>query len=135
MSLSIEGISVTSVSFASIPLTLLSAGLVSRLPPPRSNGYLTTVSAGPYGAYSFPLQCPVVFSSSCDIVLGYDWPANLRDSMLYAGFRLDSQFNPWAFSFSHVRSPTQSTAGPFSGSFIGDSTSVPVVLPLLNLLT
>ncbi|KAJ6570556.1 hypothetical protein DFH09DRAFT_1080113 [Mycena vulgaris] len=135
MSLSIEGISVPSVSFASISRTLLSAGLVSRLPPPRSNGYLITVFTGPYGAYSFPLHCSVVSSSSHDIVLGYDWAANLRDSMLYAGFRLDSQFNPWAFFFSHVRPPTQSTAGPSPGSVIGDSTPVPVFLPLLNLLT
>ncbi|KAJ7472551.1 hypothetical protein FB451DRAFT_1398762 [Mycena latifolia] len=98
MSLLVQDVPVSSLTFANSPRTSISSGLVSRLPPARNSVFLFTVSAGGHGLFSFTLLCVVVPPSATpEIVLGLDWAACVRDSMLYSGLRLPSSFN--AFSF------------------------------------
>ncbi|KAJ6471848.1 hypothetical protein DFH09DRAFT_1380535 [Mycena vulgaris] len=89
MSLTVEGASVPSFSYANIPHTVLSPSFISRLGPSRPTGYLFTVTVGPSRSFSFPLHCTLGPQSPFDVVLGYDWAAHLRDCLLHYGFRLD----------------------------------------------
>ncbi|KAJ6597579.1 hypothetical protein DFH09DRAFT_1272243 [Mycena vulgaris] len=75
MSLTVEGASVPSFSYANIPRTILSPSFISRLGPSRPTGYLFTVTVGPSGSFSFPLHCTLGPQSPFDVVLGYDWAA------------------------------------------------------------
>ncbi|KAJ6514140.1 hypothetical protein DFH09DRAFT_1333090 [Mycena vulgaris] len=39
-------------------------------------------------------------------LLGYDWAAFLRDSLLHSGFRLNSRFDAWTFFSYHLPLPS-----------------------------
>ncbi|KAJ7476628.1 hypothetical protein FB451DRAFT_1460888 [Mycena latifolia] len=115
MSLLIQGVPVSSLAFANSSRTSLSSSLASRLPSPRNSAYLFTVSAGGHGPFSFTLLCDVVVPPlvTTDIVLGLDWAACVRDSMLYSGLRLPSSFNSFSFFWSHFNPSPSLLTGPF----------------------
>ncbi|KAJ6481178.1 hypothetical protein DFH09DRAFT_1214141 [Mycena vulgaris] len=124
MSLSIDGTPVLSFAFARIPHTLVSPALSSRVPPRRDSVYLFTVSASGYEPFSFSVKCSSSSFYPYDVVLGLDWAAYFRDSLLYTGMCLPASFDPWP-------SLPYSTGSPFTSGFY------PVTLPKLmsNLCT
>ncbi|KAJ6592033.1 hypothetical protein DFH09DRAFT_1273279 [Mycena vulgaris] len=126
MSLTVDGIAATTFTFASVPHTLLSPSFATRLGQPRSTGYLFTVTVGPSGAFSFPLHCSLGPQSTFDVVLGYDWAAFLRDSLLRSGFRLDSRFDAWMFFSYHLPPPS---VPPAPATFIDPRHHGPTSIP------
>ena len=98
MSLLIDGIAVTSLTYADSNRTYVSAGFAASPGASSRFGYLFTVSAGSAGPVSFPLNCLVAPALPFDLVLGHDWSAYFRDMLLFSGLRPSSSFDSWAFS-------------------------------------
>ncbi|KAJ7030870.1 hypothetical protein C8F04DRAFT_1263352 [Mycena alexandri] len=97
MSLFVEGILASSVAFSRVPRTSVSAAFHSRLPPSGRLGLLFTTGAGPYGSLSTVLNCEVVVGAHSDVVLGLDWAAMIRETLVRDGHRLDDTFSAWDF--------------------------------------
>ncbi|KAJ7130756.1 hypothetical protein C8R43DRAFT_1024809 [Mycena crocata] len=131
MSIYVEGALMYSCSYAPVARTRLRPDLVAWLGAPRAS-YLVTTQVGPLGGYSFNLSCDIVDGLPTSVVLGLDWGAYLRESLLAAHFRLDHTFDPWIFltypghplssmSFVHYGSvPSQPVSAP-SGVVIAPS--------------
>ncbi|KAJ7619029.1 hypothetical protein B0H17DRAFT_1340842 [Mycena rosella] len=103
MALLISDVNVYSLAFASIPRALISPAFASRLgPAPHHSAYLFTTSVGNFGPISFSVQCSVSSFDPYDIVLGLDWAAYFRDSLLHSGLRLGASFDSWAFFSSYI---------------------------------
>jgi hypothetical protein len=100
MALFIEGIPVSSVSFAPTPKTVLSASFFQTLSRDSSRLLLTT-PVHPHGSCSTVLECAVSATSQFDVVLGNDWAALLRGFLVSVGYRLPSPFDPWPFLLSN----------------------------------
>jgi hypothetical protein len=95
MSLLFDG-TIVSFTFSPIPTTLISPALASRFPVRRST-HLFTVTAGPYGPFSFTLACTTSATLGCDMTLGLDWSSHLRECLLGLGLRVPSNFDCWGF--------------------------------------
>jgi hypothetical protein len=63
----------------------------------RTRPLLFTTVAGQHHPISFYLSFAVSDINQTDIVLGHDWAAFLRDSLLSLGNRIDSSFDAWRF--------------------------------------
>jgi len=98
MSLAVEGVPVSSVAFSRQPRTLISPGLYFRLNRPngRSSVLVTTNVTGFLIASTF-IECQVDPNLSHDIVLGLDWAAYVRESLLNSGYPLGDTFDAWSF--------------------------------------
>jgi hypothetical protein len=98
MSIFVEGSQVLSVSFRPSNRSVLSMRFLDLLPETsRSKPLLVTTVAGQHHPISFPLSLEVSDLESTDLVLGLDWAAFLRDSLLGLGYRIDSSFDAWRF--------------------------------------
>ena len=91
MPLHIEGRQPRSVSHSAAARTVISLAFAGTLwlsrPPPGP--FLVTVSAEISGPLSFVLECSVVTQGlAYDIVLGLDWSALFRDSLISSGVRV-----------------------------------------------
>ncbi|KAJ6524112.1 hypothetical protein DFH09DRAFT_1189849, partial [Mycena vulgaris] len=128
MSLSIDGTPALSFAFARIPHTLVSPALSSWVPPRRDSVYLLTVSAGGYGPFSFSVKCSSSSFYPYDVVLGLDWAAYFRESLLYTGMCLPASFDPWVFFSSYI---LPALASPYSTGSLYTSGFYPVTLPKL----
>ncbi|KAJ7751375.1 hypothetical protein B0H16DRAFT_1548220 [Mycena metata] len=100
MSLTVEGVPVSSasVAFCRQPRTMISPGLHFHLNRPngRSSVLVTTNVPGFLIASTF-IECQVNPNLSHDIVLGLDWAAYVRESLLDTGYPLGDTFDAWAF--------------------------------------
>ncbi|KAJ7447394.1 hypothetical protein FB451DRAFT_1188243 [Mycena latifolia] len=96
MSIHIDGVLATSVTYQDIPRTALSVSFLAR--PDRSRLLVTTVVPS-HRSTSTVLGCDMVSSVHWDVVLGRDWVACLRESLALhaAGYRLGSPFHAWTF--------------------------------------
>lgn len=95
----LDGLQVPSVSFSLVPLSVLSSQFRNLLPSnSRAPSLLVTTLAGHHNAISFPIAFQTVENASTDVVLGLDWAALLRDSLLGLGYCLDSTFDAWRFA-------------------------------------
>ncbi|KAJ7873731.1 hypothetical protein B0H13DRAFT_2348888 [Mycena leptocephala] len=98
MPILLDGLQVPSVSFSSVPCSSLSSRFRTLLP---SNAHisslLVTTLAGHHNAISFPIAFQTADNASTDVILGPDWAAFLRDSLLGLGYRVDSTFSAWRF--------------------------------------
>lgn len=65
--------------------------------PSRTNPLLVITVAGHNHPISFPLVFEVSEHNLTDLVLGTDWAAFFRDSLLGLGYQIESSFNPWQF--------------------------------------
>jgi hypothetical protein len=98
MSILIEGLAATSVSYSPTPRSVLSARFHARLPPHRGTPQLLiTTATGVHHAISFPLTFTVSPHAASDVELGLDWTAFLRDSLIGIGYHVDSTFDAWRF--------------------------------------
>ncbi|KAJ7933884.1 hypothetical protein B0H13DRAFT_1855739 [Mycena leptocephala] len=105
MALLLDGIPVSSVTFAPSPRTVVSASFFHRLD--RQNPeLLLTIPVPPRGTFSTVINCTVSDLAGFDLVLGNDWACLFREYLVSLGHRLHSQFDPWQFYLS------QSTSGP-----------------------
>ncbi|KAJ6495874.1 hypothetical protein DFH09DRAFT_1290297 [Mycena vulgaris] len=86
--------------------------LLARLPAPFIYDYLFAVTAGPYGPFSFPLNCHHVSSSAYDVVLALDLTAYLCDSLVHSGYRPDSNFSSWSFFSPYLPSTASGPLPP-----------------------
>ncbi|KAJ6503077.1 hypothetical protein DFH09DRAFT_1335608 [Mycena vulgaris] len=59
-------------------------------------------------------------------LLGYDWAAFLRDSLLHSGFRLNSRFDAWTFFSYHLPPPS---VPPAPATFIDPRHHCPTSIP------
>jgi hypothetical protein len=96
MSILINGISAATVTFDPSAGSLLSPQF-RRLLDAASDSLLISTVTALHGPISFPLVFGVSSSSPSDVVLGLDWAAYLRDSLISLGHRLDSTFDAWRF--------------------------------------
>jgi hypothetical protein len=101
----INGISAATVTFDSSPRSVLSMQFYRELSA-GSNNLLVTTVAGSSGPISFPLSFGLSSTSPSDVVLGLDWAAYLRDSLLALGHRLDSSFDARRFLSEPTSLPT-----------------------------
>ncbi|KAJ7606480.1 hypothetical protein DFH06DRAFT_1149946 [Mycena polygramma] len=97
MSITVDGYRPASVTFSSSPRTKLSPAFRASLRQDRDNFLFTCfpsvasrLNALPL---SFTLTCPVSNAALSDVVLGLDWSAHIRDSLLALGHRLESTFD------------------------------------------
>ncbi|KAJ7016395.1 hypothetical protein C8F04DRAFT_1407125 [Mycena alexandri] len=109
MSLAVEGVPVFSVAFCRQPRTLISSGLYFRLnrPDGRSSVLVTTNIPG-FLIASTLIECQADVNLSHDVVLGLDWAAYVRESLLNARYPLGDTFDAWLF-FSHPDHPISRT--------------------------
>ncbi|KAJ7176045.1 hypothetical protein C8R43DRAFT_553310 [Mycena crocata] len=107
MSLFVEGIHVTAVSYTSNPRTLLSRRLFDSLQLPTGRPVLLTTAVPGYPSPSTSLRVSVSSNLSHDVVLGLDWASTLREFLIYLGHRLGQSFDAWQFfsSAAHPLSP------------------------------
>ncbi|KAJ7182361.1 hypothetical protein C8R43DRAFT_1144248 [Mycena crocata] len=96
MSVFVNGVFALTCSYAPINRTQLSPAYAATLGPYRPLS-LVTVHVGRHGSFSFSLSCDVLAGTPTAIVLGRDWGAFLRESLLAANYRLDRTFDPWQF--------------------------------------
>ncbi|KAJ7037205.1 hypothetical protein C8F04DRAFT_1257131 [Mycena alexandri] len=98
MSLTVEGVPVSSVAFCRQLRTLISPGLYFHLNRPngRSSVLVTTNVPGFLIASTF-IECQVDPNLSHNIVLGLDWAAYVRESLLNTGYHLGDTFDAWSF--------------------------------------
>ncbi|KAJ7927205.1 hypothetical protein B0H13DRAFT_2312808 [Mycena leptocephala] len=98
MPIFVEGSQVLPVSFQPSNWSLLSVRLLDSLPVnSRTRPLLFTTVAGQHHPISFYLSFALSDINQTDIVLGHDWAAFLRDSLLSLGNRVDSSFDAWRF--------------------------------------
>ncbi|KAJ7086291.1 hypothetical protein C8R43DRAFT_1051356 [Mycena crocata] len=97
MPILVDGVEALSVAYSGLPRTVLSGGLLSRLYSPNASSVLLTTNVPPYGSFSVVASCDVDYGANFDVTLGLDWAPYLRDSLLNAGLRLDSTFDPLRF--------------------------------------
>jgi hypothetical protein len=102
MSLLIEGRQPRSVSYSGAARTVISPAFAGTLSRPPPGPFLVTVSAGISGPLSFVLECSVAQGLAYDIVLGVDWSALFRDSLISSGARVPDTFDGWAFYSSRL---------------------------------
>ncbi|KAJ6472859.1 hypothetical protein C8R47DRAFT_1321734, partial [Mycena vitilis] len=97
MSLTVEGFRPASLAFSSSPVTQLSATFRATLRLDRDRFLFTTFPSLASGfsalPLSFTLDCKTSAASSTDVVLGLDWSAHVRDSLLALGHRVESTFD------------------------------------------
>ncbi|KAJ7661796.1 hypothetical protein B0H17DRAFT_1337126 [Mycena rosella] len=135
MSLVVDGVSVTSISYASSPRTALSLSFISKLPHGSLCPPLFTSAAPDIDSASFLLDCVCLETSSHDVVLGSDWASYFRESLIASGKYVSHGFDAWMFFSSRligtstvVSSQTPATVGHTSRSSLGATshTSPPV---------
>ncbi|KAJ7934430.1 hypothetical protein B0H13DRAFT_2305858 [Mycena leptocephala] len=97
MSIFVEGSQVLSVSFRPSNRSVLSMRFLDSLPATSRIKPLLVTTVGQHHPISFPLSFEVSGLSSTDLVLGLDWAAFLRDSLLGLGYCVDSSFDAWRF--------------------------------------
>ncbi|KAJ7602723.1 hypothetical protein B0H17DRAFT_1154918, partial [Mycena rosella] len=119
MSLVVDGVSVTSISYASSPRTALSASFISKLPHGSLRPLLFTSAAPDIDLASFLLDCVCLETSSHDVVLGFDWASYFPHRLWELGLIGTSTF---------VSFQTPATVDPTSRSSLGATshTSPPV---------
>ncbi|KAJ7921236.1 hypothetical protein B0H13DRAFT_1985587 [Mycena leptocephala] len=100
MAIFVEGIPVTSVSFAPTARTVVSSSFFRTLARDSSHLLLTT-PIHPHGSCSTVISCTVSATSGFDVVLGTDWSGLLREYLVSVGHRPPSPFNPLEFLLSH----------------------------------
>ncbi|KAJ7486708.1 hypothetical protein FB451DRAFT_1362983 [Mycena latifolia] len=109
MSILVNGTSVESVSYSPlIARTTLSTALAGCFPPARNSAYLITVVTGVFGSHSLSILCDISPHAATHIVLGREWGALLRDSLLANGIRVGDTFNAWTF-LTHPTRPLSAT--------------------------
>jgi hypothetical protein len=98
MSIFVEGSQVLSVSFQLFKWSVLSVRFDSLALNSWTNPLLIiTAAAGQHHSISFPPLVEVSNLSLTDLILGLDWAAFLRNSLLGLGYCIDSSFNAWRF--------------------------------------
>ncbi|KAJ7479674.1 hypothetical protein FB451DRAFT_1556543 [Mycena latifolia] len=119
MSILINGASVESVSYSPlIARTTLSTALAGCFPPVRNSAYLITVVTGVFGNHSLSILCDISPHAATHIVLGREWGALLRDSLLANGVRVGDTFDAWTFLTSYQTSVGKSIRVPTNFSQI-----------------
>jgi hypothetical protein len=89
MSLLIEGRQPHSASYSGAARSFISPAFAGTLSRPPPGPFLVTVSAGISGPLSFVLEYSVVAQGlAYDIILGFDWSAFFRDSLISSGVRV-----------------------------------------------
>jgi hypothetical protein len=68
----------------------------------RTNPLLVTTVAGQHHSISLPLSFEASNLNPTDLVLGLDWAAYLRDSLLGLGYRVDASFGMVICLASHT---------------------------------
>ncbi|KAJ7659710.1 hypothetical protein DFH06DRAFT_1130468 [Mycena polygramma] len=96
MSVFVEGCLPPTFSYLPNASTTISSAFRSTLPP-GPNTFLLTPLPLHRQALSFALPCQVSPSETSYVVLGSDWAAYVRESLLNAGHRLPSFFDAWQF--------------------------------------
>ncbi|KAJ7672933.1 hypothetical protein B0H17DRAFT_1335113, partial [Mycena rosella] len=102
MSLVVDGVSVTSISYASSPRTALSPSFISKLPHGSLCPLLFTSAAPDIDSASFLLDCVCLETSSHDVVLGSDWASYFRESLIASGKYVSHGFDAWMFFSSRL---------------------------------
>ncbi|KAJ6545839.1 hypothetical protein DFH09DRAFT_1367543, partial [Mycena vulgaris] len=98
MSILVNGTSVTSMSYSPLlARTTLSFALAASMPPPPNFAFLITTVTRRFDSYSASIICDLALDPPTHIVLGRDWGAFLRDTLLSFGLRLDHSFDVWIF--------------------------------------
>jgi hypothetical protein len=83
-----------SVSYDSAP-TVLSSAFYQKLVGANASRLLVTTVITGYPACSSVIACQVSSAIHFDVVLGLDWSACFRDSLIALGYRIPSNFDPW----------------------------------------
>jgi hypothetical protein len=104
MSLYIEGLPAASVSFQQSPKSSLSSTFYQNLVGVSGNRLLFTTAIPSFSSYSSLVECNISHGLQTDVVLGLDWAAHVRESLICSGYRLDSTFDAWCF-FSYPTHP------------------------------
>ncbi|KAJ7864716.1 hypothetical protein B0H13DRAFT_1898962 [Mycena leptocephala] len=130
MSVLFDGLRAANVSYSSSSRSVLSARFRNLLPNnARLNSLLVTTLVRGHHPISLTLAFQLAKHSPYDVVLGLDWAAFIRDSMLNIGYRLDSTFNAalWvsdpAHPLSHDRRVSSSSLSVSNGASVGQSHS------------
>jgi hypothetical protein len=96
MPILIDGISAATVTFDPSARSSLSLQFRRQLRP-GTDSFLVSTATERLGPISFSLVFAISSSSPSDVVLGLDWAAYLRDSLISLGHRLNSSFDAWRF--------------------------------------
>ncbi|KAJ6487156.1 hypothetical protein C8R47DRAFT_1127906 [Mycena vitilis] len=104
-SILIDGVSTLAVSFATSAQTVVSSAFLAKLVGAKPHRLLLTTALAGYPVCSSSVSCQVSSAIHYDVVLGFDWAANLRDSLLALGYRLDSSFDAWRIFSGANNSP------------------------------
>ncbi|KAJ7832983.1 hypothetical protein B0H13DRAFT_1914782 [Mycena leptocephala] len=83
-----------SVSYDSAP-TVLSSAFYQKLVGANASRLLVTTVITGYPSCSSVIACQVSSAIHFDVVLGLDWSACFRDSLIALGYRIPSNFDPW----------------------------------------
>ncbi|KAJ7162713.1 hypothetical protein C8R43DRAFT_305953 [Mycena crocata] len=97
MSIHVDGVQALNVQYSGLPHTVLSGAFLLRLYSPDPSTVLLTTHVAPYGSFSVPVPYEVEYTDAFDVVLGLDWAAYLRESLLGIDLRLDHSFSAWDF--------------------------------------
>ncbi|KAJ7884897.1 hypothetical protein B0H13DRAFT_2343466 [Mycena leptocephala] len=125
MSLYIEGLPAASVSFQRSPKSSLSSTFYQNLVGVSGNRLLLTTTIPNFSSYSSLVECNISHGLQTDVVLGLDWAAHVRESLICSGYRLDSTFDAWCF-FSYPTHPINGLrALPPSSSSAGNPVNSP----------
>ncbi|KAJ6473354.1 hypothetical protein C8R47DRAFT_1294963 [Mycena vitilis] len=120
MFLLVDGTSARTVTFQHIPQTTLSAAFHASLRGLPGTALLVTTTITGFLPSSSLIRCNVVLDLGFDVVLGLDWAAYLRDSLINLGYRLESSFDAWNF---------YSTSGNLTAQVLPHSRNTSVMSP------
>ncbi|KAJ7085302.1 hypothetical protein C8R44DRAFT_893942 [Mycena epipterygia] len=94
MSVMINGVVPPSFTYSrALSRSSISAAFASRFPPAVNSVYLITVHIARLGPHSVTLRCDISLDDQHPLVLGLDWSAYLRDSLIASGFCLPASFD------------------------------------------
>ncbi|KAJ7478370.1 hypothetical protein FB451DRAFT_1241868 [Mycena latifolia] len=114
MSVFLNGVLVPSCIYQPIPRTHVSAAFAASLLTAGGSVFLISVNTVGFGRHSTTVLCDVATDIS-GVVLGSDWAALFRDSLVAGGFRPGFLFDPWLMvSDSALLSGSAPIPGPSS---------------------
>ncbi|KAJ6534369.1 hypothetical protein B0H19DRAFT_1080843 [Mycena capillaripes] len=112
MSLYLDGNLISSFSFSATSQTVVGSSLARDLHLSRTERLLLTMIVLSYGRFSTLVHVEFSKDISNHLVLGRDWAAHLRESLIFNGHTPGNGFNTWVFLMAVDHPLHASSSGP-----------------------